>query len=261
MLYPDKGAVFEARARGNLTARFAIVMAGCKVQRRGLWCHCPLANNAYVSPDQAASKDACILRQTFRKEQVVTALAILPTAALPLIRCLCKSWCVIYQAEYHNTEEGYCPQLCTCMGWGLGFVSVFCFVGFFAPNNTRGLWVLVFWVFFSLCYLYKRLLSCERYVCVEECFVAGIWNLNFLVSSNFLIFLGWGLSHIVLIPIRCFSHVLSIFFLPCGILLENSSLKKNVTFQYINSEVPSGLRGNIYDHLFAQMEHRNQFSM
>ena len=173
-----------------------------------------------MSPNQAASKGACTLRQTFRKEHIVAALVIFPTAALPLIRCLCKSWCVIYQAEYHNTEEVYCPlhsQPCMCMGWGLGFLSCWVFYskrytrfGFFSP-----------YVIFTKVY-YER----DMFVCIEECFVAGIWNLNFLVSSLFLVFLGPSLSRTVLIPIRCFNHVLRVFFSHVGIGVHHFTEKQ-----------------------------------
>lgn len=99
-------------------------------------------------------------------------------------------------SESCSTKEAYCPRSV--------HVVAFCFLlilFFFTPNKA--------WSFF-LCYLYKRLLW-EMYVCVEECFVAGVWSLNFLASSHFWIFLGQSLSHAVLIPIRCFNGM---FFSP-----------------------------------------------
>lgn len=100
-------------------------------------------------------------------------------------------------SESCSTKEAYCPRSV--------HVVAFCFllILFFFLLQTRH-------EVFFLCYLYKRLLW-EMYVCVEECFVAGVWSLNFLASSHFWIFLGQSLSHAVLIPIRCFNGM---FFSP-----------------------------------------------
>lgn len=155
-------------------------------------------------------------------------------------------WCSAFTTIHlHGVGFGFCEGFLFC--WGFYFKRYMRF-GFFLP----------------MLFVQKAIMR-AMFVCIEERFMAGIWNLNFLVASHFLIFLGLGLSRTLLIPIRCFNHVLGVFFSPMSelvftILLKNSSLKKNMTSWYSdNSEVPSRLTGNIYDCLFAQTEHHNQF--
>jgi len=186
-----------------------------------------------MSPDQAERQKACMLRQTFRKKLIVAALVILPTAALPLIHCLCKSWCVIYKAEYHNTEEVYCPlhsQPCTCMEWGWGFVRVgvflFCW-GLYSKQYMREF-------FFSfLCYLYRRLLLWARYVCLcRGVFCGRNLKSEFPGFISLLPILRTGFELYCANSNQMFSPHVGFFSTPVlelvfTIVPENSSLKNN----------------------------------
>lgn len=95
-------------------------------------------------------------------------------------------------------------------GVGFGFCQGFFVLLGFLLQTIHEVWLFSPYVICTKSY-YER----AMFVCTEECFEAGIWNLNFLVASHFLIFLGLGLSRTLLIPIRCFNHVLGFFSLPC----------------------------------------------